>query len=544
MTTVFAGRFVTMAWLAAHLVSPEVSLAQSILRFSLPFGQHAVGYRSVVLLDHSRNVPRDTVDAIGNPVVAPRPRPVHLSVWYPAGSSTGKPMLYRDYLALYGPSLQIPAAAAGRASEEALLRWQNLLVRNPGVSLGTRRDSLRTAIAREGGLPTHSLRDAPPDGQPHPLVLYAAGAEGPSFENDVLMEYLASLGYVAVGVPSWTEAGGPFLTTPSSLETQARDLELALRYARELPGEAAQRAAVIGWSWGGLASVVVASRNQSVSAVVGLDASVRYFWHDPALRDKIEISHPYATPTLLINQGGTPMTVIAQLGADTTFAFFESLRYADAYQVTMRNLRHQNFAAMYDRLAGPQPQFFVSDGEALSKGYTTMAAYVAAFLNAYLSGNAAAKQSLGATPSQLGLPDTNVSVIRKTGLRPLPTMAAFRAALGPDGWPQAPAIIERLLALDRDYTIHRDSLEFTGSTLLDSDRGPDGLGVYRVYTKLYPTDARAWNGLADAYVTVGDTTRAIAGYREALRLVPTNGRAISGLKRLGKSPTPEQPNDR
>ena len=535
----FPARSLTTAWLAASLLVPaQPAFAQSILRFSLPFGPRAVGFRSVVLLDHSRNIPRDTVDPTGNPVVAPRPRPLHLSVWYPARSTNAKPMLYRDYLAMYGPALHVPSMTGGGTWEDALLDWENLAIRNPGVSRAARRDSLKIAIAREGAIATHAHRNAPPDGQSHPLVIYAAGANGPSFENDVMMEYLASLGYIAVGVPSWTEAGGPLLLTASSLENQARDIEVALRYARELPGEATRPAALIGWSWGGFASVLVASRNQSIAAVIGLDGSTRYYWHDPALREKIENSQRYATPSLFINQGGTPMSVIAQAGGDTTFAFYDSLRYADAYVVTMNKLKHQNFSSMYNRLAAPQPRFFASDPAVLSRGYTSIVGYIAVFLDASLNHNTIARKALSAIPAQLGFPDTDVSIIRKTGLRPLPTMAGLRAALGPGGWAAAPAALDRLLAVDRGYTIHRDSLEVTGFTLLDADRGQDALGVYRVYARLYPSDVRAWNGLAEAYIAVGDTARGVAGYRDALRVAPANVDALDALKKLGKSASP------
>lgn len=539
MRTLFTRLRIPFALLSAALVfAPRASVAQSALRFSLPFGPHVVGYRSVILYDQSRNVPKDTVDESGAPVTAPRPRPVHLSIWYPARPSNTGPMKYRDYLALYGSSLKVPATtdAGRRAAEESLTRWTNLLIRSPGVSIAARSDSLRAAIRREGALPTHARLNAIPDGHAYPIAIYGAGAEGPSFENDVLMEYLASYGYLAVGVPSWTETGGPILDNAPSLETAARDMELALRYARERPGEATERVALMGWSWGGFASVVVASRNQSVAAVVGLDASVRYYWHDPSLRDKVENSYSFATPSLFINQGGTPLSTIAQIGGDTTFAFYDSLRYADKYRVTLRDMRHQNFAAMYNRLAGPQPSFFVSDPKVASAGYMTIAKYIVTFLDAYLKRDASSRRLLEQARTQLGLPDTNVTMDHRLARRPVPTMAAFRQALGPGGWAGAPGVLERLQRSDSDYTLHRDSLESTGSAFLDDDRVAEGVGAYRVYVKLFPKAPRSWNGLADAYAAAHDTANAVASYQEALKLVPTNARAMAGLKRLGKTP--------
>lgn len=532
--------------LASSIFLPNQGASQSVLRFSLPFGPHAVGYRSVTVYDRSRNIPRDTIDASGTTVNKPRPRPIHLSIWYPARPTSAAAMQYRDYLFLYGPPLQVPTgtASARRAAENALLQWRSLLIRNPDVTLATRRDSLRAAIVREGAVPVHAVRDAPADGQAYPVVIYAAGAESPSFDNDLLMEYLASRGYLAIGVPSWTEGGGEFEITPASLETQARDIEFALQYVRARPGEQTKPVAVMGWSWGGLANVVVAARNQSISALISLDGSVHYYWHDSSLRGKVDTGRPFATPSLFLNQGGTPASVIARAGGDTTFTFFNSLRYADAYCVTLKDLRHQNFSSLYNRLAGPQPRYFVADREVANAGYMTLATYIVTFLDAYLRHDAASQRRLTLAPHQLGLPDTNVVVESKAGLRPIPTMAGFRAALGKDGWTSALNVLSRLQSTDPGYTLNRDSLENAGSEFLDDDRVADGLGAYRVYAKLHPRDERSWNGLAEAYAAAHDTTNAIASYQEALRIEPANAGAIAGLRQMGRVPPHTQPDIR
>jgi dienelactone hydrolase len=526
---------------AALCWSARANAQQRTFPFSLAFGPNRVGYRSVVLYDRSRSIPRDTLDAAGSLVRTVRPRPIHLSVWYPAVPSGAPLMHYRDYLALYGASLEVPdrSDSASRVAERRLLQWHDLLIRNPGVSIASRTDSLRRAIEREGAALTHATRDLTPDGRAHPIVISAAGAEGPSFENDVLMECLASRGYVAIGVPQWTEDGGVLQTTAAALETQARDIELALQYARELRLEAQQPAAVMGWSWSGFAAIVVAARNQSVSAVVSMDGSERYYWHDAALRRKVDNARPYTTPSLFIDQGSTPATLIASIGGDTVFTFYDSLRYADAYHVMMKDLRHQNFAALYNRLAGPQPNFFVSDPRVASAGYSTIAAYVVDFLDAYLRHDTHARQRLTLTGAQRADRDTNTTVEWKEGRRPLPTMAGFQAALGANGWQEAPAVLARLRAADPRYTLSDDALDDVGSAFLDARRVGEAVGAYRVYTTLYPGDAGGWTQLAGAYVAAHDTTNAYRSYEKALQIEPTNAAAAAGMKQIGKTPRPE-----
>src|ERR1700760_4191708 len=73
--------------------------AQSALRFTLPFGPYAVGFKAVDQYDYSRTF-GDAVDQDGHPVSGERARPIQTSVWYPAASSNAQKMLYAEYLEL------------------------------------------------------------------------------------------------------------------------------------------------------------------------------------------------------------------------------------------------------------------------------------------------------------------------------------------------------------------------------------------------------------------------------------------------------------
>jgi len=528
-------RFVALLILAVATNSSSSS-GQSALSFSLKYGPHTVGYRSHEMYDRTRNIPKDTVAVTGEPVSRPRPRPIHVSVWYPARKRPGtRPMTYGDYLHLFARPLHFASSddAGARTAEEEVARWPMLLVRNPGVRIPERREVLKASIARERNVPTHAFRNAPPNDGAYPIVIYTAGQDGPSFENDVLMEYLASHGYIVFGVPCWGEAGSFFLDT-RSLEATSRDIEFVLAHARGLPGQASQRAALMGWSCGGMASVTVTSRNASVDAVVGLDASIRYLYSNDALRAMFAPPRPYSTPTLFLEQGNSLMRDLARAGADTVFTFFDSLRYADAYVVTLKNLRHQNFASMYVRLAGAQPFAFTADPVLASAGYETVAKYAVTFLDAYLKNDGAARTLLASRPHDLGLPDTNLAIVRKQARRPLPTMAGFTSALTERGWDRVAEVISRVKASDPDYTIDPDSLENAGIRFVESERLSEGVGLYRLYSLLHPADPRAWNGLGEAFEQRADTANAVASFREALRLRPENGRAANGLKRLAK----------
>lgn len=152
--------------LASATTSAAASEPQPLATVNLPAptGPHAIGTVSLRLVDQSR------VDPWG---VAPgQPRQLMISVWYPARNTADFPVV---------PMMQ-PGAAAG-------FDQANSLQVPPG--------KVNWAATR-----THAHLGPPLDrrGGPHPVVLYSPGAGDPRTLGTVLVEQLASEGYVVVTI--------------------------------------------------------------------------------------------------------------------------------------------------------------------------------------------------------------------------------------------------------------------------------------------------------------------------------------------------------
>jgi CubicO group peptidase (beta-lactamase class C family) len=72
-----------------------------------------------------------------------------------------------------------------------------------------------------------------------------------------------------------------------------------------------------------------------------------------------------------------------------------------------------------------------------------------------------------------------------------------------------------------------------GYLLLREKRVDDAVAVFEANVALYPTDANAYDSLAEGYLSAGRREAAITNYRKSLELDPKNENAARALKRLG-----------
>lgn len=208
----------------------------------------------------------------------------------------------------------------------------------------------------------------------YPLVIYAPGYRGLPFENSLLCEALAETGRVVIAIPALGVDGKADST---GLETQIRYIEQAIAFGRE-NGFADQRSiSLIGFSWGGLSSILTAMRNKNINAVVSLDGSIRFFY---SLAEKMPGFNPTAfnRPVLLFAAEGND---------DVDFQFFDKLNKSPAYLVKMKAFKHPDFMA-YRYLETPYKD------EAKAVAYHQMIETITKFLNAANSGHAIEKEKL------------------------------------------------------------------------------------------------------------------------------------------------------
>jgi len=198
---------------AAMALAPLHVAAQSspLFGFTETPGPYPVGLKVVSQFDRARIFQRLTND-LGQPEPGERARPLQTLVWYPAQGTARAPLTVGDYARLMATETRFEKPGLSASSERRLEGLKPTL-----------QDRL-LAVA-----------DAPSAPGRYPVVIYAPGASGWSWENADLCEYLASHGYVVIASNSMGRVTRNMTIDVAGMNTQAADVSYLIGYAATLP---------------------------------------------------------------------------------------------------------------------------------------------------------------------------------------------------------------------------------------------------------------------------------------------------------------------
>jgi pimeloyl-ACP methyl ester carboxylesterase len=135
-------------------------------------------------------------------------------------------------------------------------------------------------------LRTQSYRNAKSIPKRFPLIVYICSFNGMSFENVPLFETLASHGYLVVSITSVGRYPGNMSTSPADLIEQVYDAQFALRRLAAYPEVDTAKMGVIGYSWGGLAAMVLTMIDSDLKCLLSLDGSEIHYYGQSRSEDQ------------------------------------------------------------------------------------------------------------------------------------------------------------------------------------------------------------------------------------------------------------------
>jgi hypothetical protein len=526
---------------AGALAFGPASAQEPLLWGSLKPGPHAVGYRNLYQLDHTRQYdPEFATDPTKPP--AHKPRPIYICVWYPAQKTDARPMEYRQYLDVSSDDARIAPFVKRLARHVVAAVSEGTVGKEPA----NRTPAETAAFERLLATRTFAVKDAPPAEGRFPVVLNHAGLGGVADDNSVLFELLASHGYVVLS-SAYQNYYAEGVRIGSDLHTSFRDLEFLSRHARGLPFADADRLGAMGHSWGGTAVLHWAALPDSpLRAFVTLDSGFEYV----AIKDtgiEMLIGHMKA------NKGNIRAAALRFAGRPTlktNFDFLEPhLKHAPRYEAAVASLTHNDY--LTHGAIGPAllPEQWPDPKGARRTSYDRICRHILLFFDATLKQQVVARQALEKSVRGEGLDDGFQLTFKPAASVP-PTNGQLASHLKQHG-------LEKTLELIRSFPgLYPARVAAAASLLVQDGDATAALPALRWAAKEYPKSTTLQVTLGEGLVATGDRAGALAAYRKAAELLPADEEMAKnerlrenyqyligkGLKELGSSEPP--PKDR
>ena len=266
-------------------------------------------------------------------------RPLDIDIWYPANANEkDSTLMLKNILGLleqranYYTASTVGNGITGQIAQyfcDALKCSDSLRVLNFKTS------SIQNAISAEGKFP---------------LVIYLTAFNGMSYENFTLFEELASKGFVVMSVSSIGRFPGDMTMKNDDLLEQVKD---ALASVDKLKNEANidfTKIGIAGYSWGGLAGSILASKIPTAFCLVSLDGSEFHHYgeakNENVYFDSIRYSHDFKNMKLSMPYLRLESSPVDNTGKeDSVYNFLERVP-GDRQVFKIDSARHEDFGCL------------------------------------------------------------------------------------------------------------------------------------------------------------------------------------------------------
>lgn len=245
-------------------------------------------------------------------------RKIPLGIWYPTSGRPGKPdVVIAEYLKSHLRSSEylVLSTIATNNSSDSVQLWQTL------------------------NKPLDAVKNVAFPQKKYPLILYAASMNADLGENYEMMEYLAKHGYIVGAISSFGPNNQRLKFDLPSVRAQETDMRVALDYLINQPYVDTNKIGVMGFSYGALPAVRMATQNPNIKALVTLDGSHTYF-RDLVFEDTLLYQKKVPTPYLQLSQ--------RKFKTDEPDNFFLRKQISGkSFYIRSNKMDHQDFSSNY-----------------------------------------------------------------------------------------------------------------------------------------------------------------------------------------------------
>lgn len=310
-------------------------------------GPFAVGFKSLCVFDRERQYDLSCGDSTLKQTTKKLGRPILLNIWYPAKRTKDTTVVrVKDYFnfpednntAIFFAKLKAFQfqyaklyAINGNLKEKAYVGDSSLY-----------EASKDTAFENYLSSTTLAHRNAPAMEGEFPVIIYHMGIGGTIDENSLLLEYLASNGYIVINSAFQQGDGSGFTdgwhVGPGDQRASFDDLNFIINYCEQLNLSKSKKVFLMGHSYGANTSIsFIGEGHNNVAGIIPLDSDFGYQFYsfypakfNPFLKDKLQF---FNIPIFCIGR------------SEAHFKMIDSLSLSKRYYLTIPNMRHNDFTS-------------------------------------------------------------------------------------------------------------------------------------------------------------------------------------------------------
>jgi tetratricopeptide (TPR) repeat protein len=214
------------------------------------------------------------------------------------------------------------------------------------------------------------------------------------------------------------------------------------------------------------------------------------------------------------------------------FQLYDSVQNAAAHKLKFHNLTHSYFSTLGILFQTRDKRQDKSDVE-IMQSYKWVSEYVLNFLNANLKSGKASKLFIQNEPSANGVPEGLISMNSKQGTEMAFDFRNFNELALQHNYDNLFEHYQRTKEAHPELEIPEGALNNLGLQLVfNPEISDNGIKVFQFAVKLYPESANLYDSMAEGYLFIGNTEKAIESFELSLKLDSSNQNAIQRLKEL------------
>ena len=419
-----------------------------------------VGFKYFKATDDSRKY------IVGNDTLS---RPMLVHFWYPGkNNSELNTITFKDYIDLI-------AIRENFNREPDEINNESEAFINAYLGFSKRKYGIDTSITTKEVLnsPVKAILNAAPINEKFPLVIYAPSNSKSSVQNHIMCEYLASNGYFVISVGS---AGHETLKRKDETKAtlaQVRDMEFLIRFLKDSLKINYSNIGLLGFSSGGMATIIYQINHPDVKAIVSLDGSNEYS----------SFLKLYTFEGFNMGKSNKPYLMFANNYKNfSIYPYYNLMIASDKYLFKMPFLDHNGFISYWKQFDMCSKGTKLND---ISKSYDVLCVQVNGFFNLTLK------------PEQLNLKgyDTSNNHLIQKDTVDYSVIAELLDQIMKQG------IEEALLKMKSNYSLYKEKenmINILGRMFIGVDDNV-AIKLFETNTEIHPNSWESYYNLAYLY---------------------------------------------